>query len=207
MDGAPDDPGPRRANHRRRPVEVADVRVVAQPVGAFVDVLVHAGEAVVDVIGDGTVLVLDVGFFSVDWAVLVNGDLRRTSTGTSLDAMSVLIEAAAGLIGSDCRGKPPIAALEGCLAEGGASILYRGKRVALAPYLEQAARQTARVALEALRQDLRREHTEVDLIVLTGGGSALFAPLVQELFDQVPLHVPADPVGANARGYFYYGGR
>ena len=50
-------------------------------------------------------------------------------------------------------------------------------------------------------------HTEVDLIVLTGGGSALFAPVVAELFDQAPLHIPADPVGANARGYFYYGGR
>jgi hypothetical protein len=47
----------------------------------------------------------------------------------------------------------------------------------------------------------------VDLILLTGGGSALFLPLVRELFDKVPLHVPADPVGANARGYFYYGGR
>jgi hypothetical protein len=47
----------------------------------------------------------------------------------------------------------------------------------------------------------------VDLIVLTGGGSALFAPLVHELFSPVPLHVPTDAVGANARGYFYYGGR
>jgi plasmid segregation protein ParM len=188
-------------------VEVADVRVIAQPVGTFIEVLMQAGEAIVDVIGDGTVLVIDVGFFSVDWAVLVNGDLRRTSTGTSLEAMSVLIEAAAGLIAADCAGKPPTAALERSLAEGGASILYRGERVALAPYLEQAARQTARVALEALRQDLRREHTEVDLILLTGGGSALFAPLVGALFGPVPLHIPADPVGANARGYFYYGGR
>jgi len=207
VDGAPDDPGPRRANHRRRPVEVADVRVVAQPVGAFVDVLVHAGEAVVDVIGDGTVLVLDVGFFSVDWAVLVNGDLRRTAVGTSLEAMSVVIDAAAALIGADPGGKPPAAVVERALAEGRAAILYRGQRVRLAPYLARAAERIGRIALEALRQDLRREQTEVDLIVLTGGGGALFGPLVQDLFDPVPIHVPADPVVANARGYFHYGGR
>ena len=188
-------------------VEVADVRVIAQPVGTFIDVLMHAGDDIVDVISDGTVLVIDVGFFSVDWALLVNGDLRRTDTGTSLEAMSVLIEAAAGLVGTDCGGKPPIAAIERALAEGRASLLYRGERVALASYLQQAARQTGQVALEALRQDLRREHTEVDLILLTGGGSALFAPLVRDLFDPVPVHVPTDAVGANARGYFYYGGR
>jgi len=188
-------------------VEVSDVRVIAQPVGTFIDVLMHAGDDIVDVIGDGTVLAIDVGFFSVDWAVLVNGDLRRTSTGTSLEAMSVLIEAAAELIRTDGGGKAPTAVIERSLAEGRDSLLYRGERVALAPFLEQAARQTGQVALEALRQDLRREHTEVDLILLTGGGSALFAPLVHELFSPVPLHVPTDAVGANARGYFYYGGR
>jgi plasmid segregation protein ParM len=99
-------------------VEVADVRVIAQPVGTFIDVLMHAGDDIVDVIGDGTVLVIDVGFFSVDWAVLVNGDLRRTATGTSLEAMSVLIEAAAGLVGTDCGGKPPTAAIERSLEDG-----------------------------------------------------------------------------------------
>jgi plasmid segregation protein ParM len=121
--------------------------------------------------------------------------------------MSVLIEAAAGLVGTDCGGKPPTAAIERSLAEGRHSLLYRGKRVPLSPFLEQAARQTGQVALEALRQDLRREHTEVDLILLTGGGSALFKPLVRERFSPVPLHVPTDSVGANARGYFYYGAR
>ncbi|MCF7990918.1 MAG: ParM/StbA family protein [Thiohalocapsa sp.] len=188
-------------------IEVADVRVIAQPVGSYIDVLMHAGDDIVDVIGDGTVLVIDVGYFSVDWAVLVNGDLRRTATGTSLEATSVLIEAAAAFIGADRGGKPPTAAIERSLAEQRADILYRGERIPLARYLDRAAKQTGQVALEALRRDLRREHTEVDLILLTGGGSALFAPLVRTLFDRVPLHVPADPVGANARGYFYYGGR
>lgn len=57
-------------------VEVADVRVIAQPIGSFIDVLMQGADDVVDLISDGTVLVIDVGFFSVDWSVLVNGDLR-----------------------------------------------------------------------------------------------------------------------------------
>jgi plasmid segregation protein ParM len=188
-------------------VEVLDVRVVAQPVGSFVDALVHAGEAVIDQISDGTVIVIDVGFFSVDWSVFVHGDLRRTATGTSLEAMSVLIEAAAEHIRTLRGGKPPAAAIERALAAGQTVIRSRGERIDLAPLLEQAARETGRVALEALRQDLRREHTNADLILLTGGGSALFEPLVRALFAGVPLHRPADPVTANARGYFYYGAR
>jgi plasmid segregation protein ParM len=188
-------------------VEVAEVRVIAQPVGTFVDALVQGDDQLIGVISEGTVLILDVGFFSVDWAVLVQGDLRRTATGTSLDAMSVVIETAAGLIGAEASGPPPVAVIERALAEGRMAILYQGRRVDLLPALQQASAQTARVALEALRQDLRREQTAVDRILVTGGGSAWFLPLVSELFDPVPVEMPGDPVTANARGYFVYGGR
>jgi plasmid segregation protein ParM len=188
-------------------VEVADVRVLAQPIGTFVDVLMHADGTVVDRISEGTVLVLDVGFFSVDWALLVSGDLRRTSTGTSLEAMSVLIEQAAGRIGREHGGQSPVAAIERALAEQRSTILVRGSRVAVAPALEQAAAERVPVALEALRQDLRREHTEVDLILLTGGGARWFEPALGRLFPGVPRHRPTDPVTANASGYFHYAGR
>jgi plasmid segregation protein ParM len=79
--------------------------------------------------------------------------------------------------------------------------------VALAPVLQLAAREVAQRALEALRQDLRHEQTNPDLLLLSGGGAALFAPVVRRVFPRVPLHQAADPVGANARGYFHYGCR
>jgi len=188
-------------------VEVLDVRVLAQPIGTFIDVLMHAEPEVLDLISEGTVLVLDVGFFSVDWALLVGGDLRRTTTGTSLEAMSVLIELAAARIARERGGQPPLAAIERALGEEHATILSRGRRVNLAPYLEEAAAERVPVALEAVRQDLRREHTEVDLILLTGGGARWFAPALDRVFPGVPLQRPEDPVSANARGYFHYAER
>lgn len=188
-------------------VDVIDVRVLAQPIGTFIDVLMQAGPEVLDRISEGTVLVLDVGFFSVDWALLVGGDLRRTTTGTSLEAMSVLIEQAAARIATERGGQPPVAAIERALGEDRATMLARGHRVTLAPYLEQAAAERVPIALEALRQDLRREHTEVDLILLTGGGARWFAPALGALFPGVPLQQPVDPVSANARGYFHYARR
>ena len=198
-----------RGRHQtpRGVVEVADVRVLAQPIGTFVDVLMHADSAIVDLISEGTVLVLDVGFFSVDWALLVGGDLRRTTTGTSLEAMSVLIEQAAGRIARERGGQPPVAALERALAESRSTMLVRGSRLAVALYLERAAAERVPVALETLRQDLRREHTEVDLILPTGGGARWFEDALGRLFPGVPRHRPTDPVTANARGYFHYAGR
>ena len=188
-------------------VEVIDVRVLAQPIGTFIDVLMQAEPEVLDRISEGTVLVLDVGFFSVDWALLVGGDLRRTTTGTSLEAMSVLIEQAAGRIASERGGRPPLAAIEQALGEDRATLLTRGQRLTVAPYLEQAAAERVPIALEALRQDLRREQTEIDLILLTGGGARWFAPTLGTLFPGVPLQPPVDPVNANARGYFHYARR
>ena len=58
---------------------MADVRIVPQPVGAFVDLLWSdpAAETLAR-IEEGTVLVLDAGFYSFDWALVVAGELRRT---------------------------------------------------------------------------------------------------------------------------------
>lgn len=197
--------GRHRVNERW--VEIAEVRVVAQPVGAFVDLLLQADAALIERVGAGTVIVIDVGFFSVDWSVLVNGDLRRTQSGTSLEAMSVLIDAAAARLVAAQGGKAPVAAIEQALAAQRSRILFHGEWLELAPVLQSAAREVAQRALEALRQDLRHEQTNPDLLLLTGGGAALFAPVVRRVFPRVVLHPAPEPVGANARGYFHYGCR
>ena len=185
-------------------VEVAEVRVIAQPVGAFVDLLMQADAPLVERISAGTVLVIDVGFFSVDWSVLVNGDLRQTTSGTSLQAMSVLIDAAAERLRTERGGKAALAAIEQALAQRRSAILLHGDWVELAPYLQRAARAVGPLALEALRRDLRHEQTNADLLLLTGGGAALFEPVVRAVFPEAPLRLSVDPLAANARGYFHY---
>lgn len=75
------------------------------------------------------------------------------------------------------------------------------------PVLERAAQEIAGVALEALRQALRREATNVDLVVMADGGAALYARAVAALFLGAEVRLTGDPVGANARGFFRYGGR
>jgi len=153
------------------------------------------------------VLVLDAGYYSFDWAVIVAGELRRGASGTSLEAMSVLLERAAARIAEQHGGRPQPLALEAALRQGREHVLVLGQRIPLKPALENAAREVGGVALEALRQALRREATNVDLVVVTGGGGALYGREATALFPGAEVRLARYPVGANARGYFHYGRR
>ena len=189
-------------------IDVADVRIVPQPVGALVDLLwSDLAAQTLTRIEEGTVLVLDAGFYSFDWALVVAGELRRGASGTSLEAMSVLLERAAERIAEQRGGRPQPLALEAALRRGQEHLLVLGERVALKPVLADAADEVADVAMEALRQALRRECSHVDLVVVTGGGGALYGRRVSALCPGAEVRLARDPVGANARGFFHYGRR
>jgi plasmid segregation protein ParM len=139
--------------------------------------------------------------------VIVAGELRRGASGTSLEAMSVLLERAAGRVAEQHGGRPQPLALEAALRQGREHVLVLGQRVPLKPPLENAAQEVGSVALEALRQSLRREVTNIDLVVVTGGGGALYGSQAADLFPGAEVRLARDPLGANARGFFHYGRR
>ena len=186
-------------------VEVDHVRVVPQPIGAFVELVWSAPDAdMLDRIETGTVLVLDAGYYSIDWAVIVAGELRRGASGTSLEAMSVLIDAAARRLADLHGGRPQPDAVEAALRQRREHVLVLGQRVPLAPVLERVATDAADSALAALRRSLRREAGNVDLVLLTGGGGALYGDGIRGLFPGAVVQLAPDPVTANARGFFHH---
>ena len=182
---------------------MGQVRVIAQPIGAYLDLVWTAQEPeLLERIESGSVLVLDAGFYSFDWALIVRGELRRSASGTSLEAMSVLLERTARHLAEVHGGKPAPLALEAAVRVGRKTFLQAGRRVDLAPVLALVARDVAGVALEALRQSLRREEAGVDLVLLAGGGGELYGATVGTLFPGAAVVVSADPVAANVRGFF-----
>lgn len=188
-----------------RVVEVRSVEVLPQPVGAFVEALWASRDgAMLDRLEEGAVLVVDAGFFSFDWTLIVRGELRREASGSSLEAMSVVLERAATLIARERGGQPHAAALERALRRAETHILLHGERVELSPYLERGARAVAPVALEALLGALRRERVNLDLLLLAGGGARCYADVVRERLPDRALVIAAEPISANARGFFRY---
>ncbi|MCK8659540.1 ParM/StbA family protein, partial [Pseudomonas umsongensis] len=73
----------------KRTVNVEKVKVVAQPVGGLFDMINQEDEENPQIDEDARILVIDPGFFSIDWVLIANGQLQLRSSGTSLKASSV----------------------------------------------------------------------------------------------------------------------
>lgn len=186
-------------------VEVGEVRVIPQPVGAYLDLVYGSkDEDVLDRIESGAVIVLDAGYYSFDWALIVQGELRRDASGTSLEAMSVLLDRAGRAAADEAGGKPNPAGLEAALRAGRAHILQAGRRVSVSSLVGRASSLVCGVALETMRQALRREIRSVDLVLIAGGGGAIYGSAVASLFPGALAVVAENPVSANARGFFHY---
>ncbi|OAI16270.1 hypothetical protein A1507_11985 [Methylomonas koyamae] len=186
----------------KRQVAVEQVHVVPQPTGAFVEQLFTTGD---NRLNDGRVLVIDPGFFSMDWVLLNEGEIVSTSSGTSLEAMSILLDKTSQLICDDHGGNLPTEKIEDALRSGSNTVLLLGQEIILQDYLTAAARSTSAIALEAMKQSLRREKGSIDIVLLAGGGASLYQNSTKEIFPLNPIFIPSQPTLANALGFFYFG--
>lgn len=182
-----------------RHVSVERVTVLPQPAGAYVDFLDSVDH--VELAERGRILVVDVGFFSVDWVLIEGGEIRNAASGSSLLAMSVLFRAADELLQKRNGCQVGIEHLERVAREGWGYFYAGGERIATDALLAEAAAAVAPRALAELRQAIRAEHA-IDGILLAGGGAPLFEPHVQSTFPGSRALMSDRPVVANARGFW-----
>jgi len=185
-------------------VSVGKVDVIPQPLGAYLDMYWTAGEEI-SVLSEGRVLVIDPGFYSVDWVIIDGGALRHSGSGSSLDAMSILLQETATLIAETHEGNVNIDRLEDALRSGRNRVFLFGHEVELRPFLDQAANVVTRQALEAIQQSIRREAGSVDIVILAGGGAPLYRQGVLNEFGKSKVFMNPEPELANARGFYFYG--
>ena len=184
----------------RKKIVVKEVKIVPQPLGGFVDYL-H-GLADSSEVEDASVLVVDPGFFSVDWVLLVNGEFKRASSGTSLDASSVILDEAGLLIAKDHGGNPGRGKMENAVRSGRNSVSVFGTRVDITPYLTAASATVGHIVCSQLQESLRKEGADIDGIVIVGGGAPFYQAAIQATFEKTPVSIAADSVFANVRGFW-----
>jgi plasmid segregation protein ParM len=190
----------------KREVTVKSVQVIAQPVGGLLDYMYQQDEKDELLIDDDTrVLVVDPGFFSLDWVMVVNGQLQRQSSGTSLKASSVLLDQASRLIAEDHGTSPSTESLEHAVRVGKPSILLAGQRVELSDYLQKASELLSSVTADAIQKSIRIENVSPDMVVLVGGGASFFEQAVKEAFSKLKVVSPKEPVFSPARGFWIMG--
>lgn len=183
-------------------VRVDRVDVVPQPVGAFLNYLDHVSDP--ERLQRSRVLILDPGFFSVDWVVIEGGEIRNALSGSSPFAMSAVFDDAATSITKEHGGNVDREQLEAALRGGHQDILLYGQVVKTTSFIEAAVRRYASSALVALRQSLRSERREIDAILLAGGGALAYKDAAQDAFPKAQLHIADEPVLANARGFWSF---
>ena len=187
----------------RRRITVENVKVVPQPVGGFVDHVWNLKDA--SEFEDSRVLVVDPGFFSVDWVLISNGELRRQSCGTSLEASSVILDEAAKLLANDFGGNVGRERLENAIRQNQTEVRLFGEKIDITPYLKTAADKVGPIVTTRLRESLRKENAGADIVLLVGGGARFFESSVKEAFPQLKVSTPDSPVFANARGFWRMG--
>lgn len=180
-------------------VEVRQVRVVPQPVGAFFAMLDDIDDP--DMLEGSRVLVVDPGFFSFDWVVIEDARMHDRASGTSTLATSAILEAAAERIHAAHRRRVSIDRLEQAVRNDAEQVHIGGTPIELEPLLAEAADEVVPDAVAALLQSLRKEHGDIDLVFLAGGGARFYQQVLGERFAGTPVRMASDPVMANAIGF------
>lgn len=186
-----------------RSILVHNVEVLPQPVGGFLDYAFHINND--EVLRQGRLLVLDPGFFSFDWALFQGSELRLKSSGTSLNAMSAVIENVSRCLREEAHVKVPVERIERELRAGNHSIISGNKRHSLDGYLEEALSELGTQALTALQRTLRRDDATVDVVYIVGGGAMLYRDFAAKVFNLSEIVVAPNPVLSNVRGFYYFG--
>lgn len=190
----------------KRTVTVNNVVVVPQPVGAYMNVFSGTDDAeLLEIMQEGRTVIVDPGFFSVDWVSLEEGEIRNHSSGTSLKAMSVLLEEANRLIIEEHGGGPGYQKIERALRAGKDDIFLFGQRVELGEYLKRAGENTSSVALTSMRKTMREDGMNADIVILAGGGATSYEAAARELFPRSRVVLTKNPVLANALGFWHWG--
>lgn len=191
----------------KRTVTVKEALIVPQPAGAYYDSIYSFKDnaLIKQVIQEGKMIVIDPGFFSVDWVVLQNGQVRDKSSDTSLKAMSMLLEELNRLLKIDFGASPSVNELESYVRNGKHNILIYGQKVNLSEYIEKASLVTARNALKPMRKTMREDGLDADLVLLAGGGAQYYLEATKELFPKSQVVMSDNSPLANARGFYYLG--
>ncbi|APP82573.1 ParM/StbA family protein [Xanthomonas perforans] len=180
-------------------IKVKATTVVPQAAGAYMDILARSPDLKPSK-GSPT-LVIDVGYFSVDWVRVIDNAVLDRSSGSSLNATSVLLEKAAALIGMKYERPISAARLESAFRSGEETLNWGQVSLHVGEWMETAAEEIAPKVFNDVVRMQRHEEDFPNLVVLTGGGGSLYKRAAEQFFPHSKVALSREPVMANARGF------
>lgn len=181
-------------------VTVEKVLVIPQPLGSLLLAASYPGGCFGN---DDAHLVIDVGHVTTDW-IYTNGFMMDQNRGDSVpSALSQISQQIADII-SNVEGERvyDIERIDKALREK-APFFFYGKSIDLAPYFKRAAPIVSSLVME-MRNRIGPT-PDVRSIILSGGGSALYASAIRTAFPRTVIEPIDFPCIANARGFLIAG--
>lgn len=180
-----------------RTVNIKKVNAIAQPLGGFLNYM--ATSDLMSELNSATNLLIDPGFFTVDF--LLTKGLRdiRSKSGSHPTGMSSYLEAIANEISAEYKiNYTNISQIDQCLHSGGFK-LY-GKDVDLAKYHEKAV-SAIMPGVEEIANKVG-EGEDVHRIILVGGGANVFLDSIKAIFPNHSIELDSSSsIISNVLGY------
>lgn len=186
-------------------VEVGRTLVIPQPTGTFMGVAAQPEHSYLVTDQSLTTLVVDAGFYSVDYVSLSGRSVRDQSSGSSQLATSHILEKAAAALSVSLDRYVDPDRLDAAFRAGAPMLRLGGEEVDYLAPLRAAAAEVAEDVVGEIQRKMRGDKSSADVLILAGGGAELYAPALAKVFPKAKLIRPADPVLSNARGYYTYG--
>lgn len=184
-----------------RVVKVDQVRVLPQPIGAFFDYSTRENR--LQKMRKEMNLVIDPGYFTLDWVVAQGVKIVDARSGAHSGGMSAVLATMGEAINRDIGEQlPDFNGIDEAMRFGTNPRFY-GREYDLAKYLP-LGKDKARQFMAVLANKVGPA-ADIDNILLAGGGAEFFLDLVTEKFPKHNIQITPDPVYANVRGFQFAG--
>ena len=178
-------------------VEIANCRVIPQPIGAFFDYSLRAGTY--ERMRSQTNLLIDIGYYTLDWIVAEGVKMNNSRSDALPGGMSAVLRAMADAIGSELGEQiTDLSLLEDAIRTGANPYFY-GKEFDITEYKKLGkakAEQFVSVLVNKVGSSM-----DISNIILAGGGASFFHDVLSDKFPRHEIITTRDPVFANVRGF------
>lgn len=183
-----------------RKVRVRDVEVVAQPMGSFIDFAFSNG--LLGRVKDQNTLIIDVGFFTLDWVVMRGSEPAAARSGGYDAGVSEMLRRVNEAMKKDLGEELDINRLDKGMRTG--TIRVYGKEHSMDRWMP-AAGSAISEGLNSLLAKVGKSD-DIDAIYLSGGGAKLYVEAVQRAFPRHEVRtVGDDAIYSNVRGFQVFG--
>lgn len=178
-------------------VNVAEIWVLPQPIGGFFDHAIR--HKLFGQMKNQTNLIVDVGFFTLDWLVAAGTKPVGARSGAANGGMSAVLTAIGEAIGREHTTQiANLKRIDDAIRAGGKLNIF-GKPHDISSNVA-IGKAKAREFVSTMAAKVG-DGADIDNIILSGGGAEFFIDIVQEKFPKHELVIAHDPVFANVRGF------